>query len=142
MPFGNPYLPAKRPSSSSGARHTNPSNNSNNNNQEERLLRPKSAAAATPSVSRVVATPSVGRVSNINESHLDSLSDPSISQVSNNRFIAEKLFISNGGVDGGDVVSATPSSVTASTSETLAKLSFAEKLQVMIMQMSNAAVNE
>ena len=134
MPFGNPYLPAKRPSSSSGARHTNPINN----NQDERLLRPKSAAAATPSVVRVT-TPSVVRVSNINESHIDSLSDPTISQVSNNRFIAEKLFE---GVDGGDVVSATPNSVTASTSETLAKLSFAEKLQVMIMQMNNAAVSE
>jgi|LauGreSBDMM110SN_4_FD.fasta_scaffold238400_1 hypothetical protein len=134
MPFGNPYLPAKRPSSSSGARHTNPINN----NQDERLLRPKSAAAATPSVVRVSTT----TPSNINESHIDSLSDPSISQVSNNRFIAEKLFISNEGMDGGDVVSVTPNSVTASTSETLAKLSFAEKLQVMIMQMNNAAVSE
>ncbi len=117
MPFGNPYVPDKRPLSSSGTRQP-----SNNNNKDTAPLRPKSAVPASRSSSSETKT------NNINDQHLSALSDHTIDQVSNNRFIAEKLFIH-------DISAGTTVSVTASTSETLSKLSFAEKLQVMIMQM-------
>ena len=123
MPFGNPYVPGKRPSSSSGGRQ---SNSNNNDNKDSALTRPKSAVSATRSEARV---------SNIDDNHIAVLSDPTVDQVSNNRFIAEKLFIHDGASSGA-------ASVTASTSETLSKLSFAEKLQVMIMQMNSAATSE
>ena len=125
MPFGNPYIPGKRPLSSSGTRQ--PSNN--NNNKDAAPLRPKSAVPASRSSSELQ---SEGKTNNINDQHLSTLSDHTIDQISNNRFIAEKLFIHH-------TSTGTTASVTASTTETLSKLSFAEKLQVMIMQMSTGA---
>ena len=121
MPFGNPYIPGKRPLSSSGARQS-----SNNNHRDDPITRPKSAASTTRSEVKI---------SNINDNHVSALSDATVDQVSNNRFIAEKLFTRDGNSGGA-------ASVTASTSETLSKLSFAEKLQVMIMQMNSTGVKE